>query len=62
MESIDTDRLAILSHPQRLAFQQTYGALHNRIMAFSALSFENLDRSTLQKHVDEIGKETVKQE
>ncbi|WP_085307002.1 helix-turn-helix domain-containing protein [Planktotalea arctica] len=41
---------------KRLALQQTYGALHNRIMAFSALSFGNLDRGSLQKHVDEIGK------
>ena len=41
---------------KRLAFHQTYGALHNRIMAFSALSFENLDRGSLQKRVDEIGK------
>ena len=48
MESINTDRLAILSHPQRLAFQQTYGALHNRIMTFSALSFEKLYRGSLQ--------------
>jgi protein-tyrosine-phosphatase/DNA-binding transcriptional ArsR family regulator len=47
---------------KRLAFHQTYGALHNRIMAFSALSFENLDRGSLQKRVDEIGKETFKQE
>ena len=62
MESINTDRLAILSHPQRLAFQQTYGALHNRIMAFSALSFEKLDRGSLQKRVGKIGNETAKQE
>lgn len=47
---------------KRLAFHQTYGALHNRIMAFSALPFENLDRGSLQKHVDQIGKETAKQE
>ena len=47
---------------KRLAFHQTYGALHNRIMAFSALSFESLDRGPLQKRVDEIGKETVKLE
>jgi hypothetical protein len=62
MESINTDRLAILSHPQRLAFQQTYGALHNRIMAFSALSFEKLHRGSLQKRVGKIGNETAKQE
>ncbi|MDO7564390.1 MAG: helix-turn-helix domain-containing protein [Planktomarina temperata] len=47
---------------KRLAFHQTYGALHNRIMAFSALSFENLNRVSLQKCVDEIGKETANQE
>jgi len=47
---------------KRLAFHQTYGALHNRIMAFSALSFEHLDRASLQKQVDEIGKETANQE
>ncbi len=42
---------------KRLAFHQTYGALHNRITAFTALSFDLLDRGSLQKHVDEIGKE-----
>jgi hypothetical protein len=62
MESINTDRIAILSHLQRLAFQQTYGALHNRIMAFSALSFEKLYRGSLQKRVGKIGNETAKQE
>jgi protein-tyrosine-phosphatase len=46
---------------KRLAFQQTYGALHNRINAFTSLSFELLDRATLQKRVDEIGKETTTQ-
>ncbi len=43
----------------RLAFHQTYGALHNRITAFTSLSFDLLDRGTLQKHVDDIGSETV---
>ena len=47
---------------KRLSFHQTYWALHNRIMAFAPLSFENLDRGSLQKRVDEIGKETAKQE
>ena len=42
---------------KRLAFQQTYGGLYNRINAFTSLSFEMLDRGTLQKHVDEIGLE-----
>jgi protein-tyrosine-phosphatase/DNA-binding transcriptional ArsR family regulator len=47
---------------QRLAFHQIYTALHNRIMVLSALSFENLDRGSLQKRIDKIGNETVKQE
>jgi protein-tyrosine-phosphatase len=44
---------------KRLAFQQTYNALYNRITAFTSLSFENLDRGSLQNYVDEIGKETA---
>lgn len=44
---------------KRLAFQQTYGALRNRITAFTALPFEQLDGSSLQKHVDEIGREKI---
>jgi protein-tyrosine-phosphatase/DNA-binding transcriptional ArsR family regulator len=47
---------------KRLAFQQTYGALRNRISAFAALPFKDLNRSALQKHVDEIGKEPATQE
>jgi protein-tyrosine-phosphatase len=45
-----------------LAFQQTYGGLHNKIMAFTALSFENLNRASLQEHVDQIGKDPALQE
>ena len=40
---------------QSLAFHQTYGALRNRMIAFSALPIESLDRLSLQKAVDEIG-------
>lgn len=40
---------------KRLAFQQTYGALRNRLTAFTALPFDQLDRRALQKSVDEIG-------
>tara|TARA_R110002095_G_scaffold143571_1_gene124218 strand:+ start:142 stop:933 length:792 start_codon:yes stop_codon:yes gene_type:complete len=47
---------------KRLAFQQTYGGLYNRINAFTSLSFEMLDRGTLQKHVDEIGLERATQD
>jgi len=47
---------------KRLAFHQTYGALHNRIMAFAGLSLEKLDRVSLQKHVDAISKEILDQE
>ncbi len=39
-----------------LAFQQTYGALRNRITAFTALPLASLDRIALQKAVDDIGR------
>jgi arsenate reductase len=41
---------------KRLAFQQTFGAMRNRITAFAALPLETLDRASLQRHVDDIGK------
>ncbi|SDD57569.1 helix-turn-helix domain-containing protein [Ruegeria marina] len=39
-----------------LAFQQAYGALQNRIKAFAALPIASLDRISLQKAVDDIGR------
>ena len=44
---------------QVLAFQQTYGALRNRILAFTALPFAALDKVLLQQAVDEIGQNLV---
>lgn len=45
------------THAERsLAFQQTYGALRNRILAFAALPFDTLDRVSLQAAVDDIGR------
>ena len=41
-----------------LAFQAAYGALRNRISAFTALPMTTLDRISLQKAVDEIGQMT----
>jgi len=41
-----------------LAFQQAYGALRNRIIAFTALPFDALDRISLQKAVDDLAGET----
>lgn len=38
-----------------LAFQQTYGALRNRMIGFTALPIASLDRISLQKAIDEIG-------
>jgi arsenate reductase len=38
-----------------LAFQQTYGALRNRLIGFTALPLASLDRMSLQKAIDEIG-------
>ncbi|TCP61693.1 ArsR family transcriptional regulator [Rhodovulum bhavnagarense] len=37
-----------------LAFQHAYGALKNRIKAFAALPFDQLDRIALQRAVDDI--------
>jgi len=37
-----------------LAFHQTYGALRNRMMGFTALPFASLDRISLQKAVDDL--------
>lgn len=41
---------------KRLAFQQTYGALRNRIIAFAALPITSLDRISLQAAVDELAR------
>jgi arsenate reductase len=41
-----------------LAFHQTYGALRNRMNAFTALPLSSLDRMSLQKAIDEIGQST----
>lgn len=38
-----------------LAFQRTYGALRNRLTAFTNLPFGSLDRLSLQKAVDDLG-------
>ena len=37
-----------------LAFQHAYGALRQRIVAFTALPIETLDRVALQREVDDI--------
>ncbi len=43
------------SHAEKsLAFQQTYGALRNRIVAFAALPIAALNRAALQRAVDDI--------
>ncbi|MVO14342.1 helix-turn-helix domain-containing protein [Parasedimentitalea huanghaiensis] len=47
---------------QRLAFQQTYGALHNRISAFAALPFDKLNKASLQNQIDKIGLKLSDQE
>jgi arsenate reductase len=39
-----------------LAFQHAYGALRNRILAFAALPLASLDRISLQRAVDDIGR------
>ncbi|GFE50039.1 ArsR family transcriptional regulator [Roseobacter cerasinus] len=42
---------------RRLAFQQTYGALRNRLKAFAALPIDTLDAISLQAAVDSIGQD-----
>ena len=37
------------------AFAEAYAQMRRRVMAFSALPFESLDRMSLQARVDEIG-------
>ena len=37
-----------------LAFQHAYGALRNRIRAFAALPLQSLDKTSLQKAVDDV--------
>ncbi len=39
---------------KKLAFQQAYGGLKNRIKAFAALPIDTLDRVSLQAHIDAI--------
>jgi arsenate reductase len=39
-----------------LAFQTAYGTLRNRIAAFAALPLDALDRISLQRAVDDIGR------
>jgi arsenate reductase (thioredoxin) len=38
------------------AFADAYGRLNNRISIFVSLPFEGLDRLTLKKRLDEIGR------
>lgn len=45
---------------RRLAFQECYGGLRNRLAAFTALPFAELDRAALQKRVDAIGTAHIK--
>jgi len=43
----------------RLAFSETYRMLRNRISIFVNLPLASLDRLSLQKHLDEIGRESA---
>lgn len=48
------------THAERLlAFQRAYGALFNRISLFTALPIASLNRLSLQRRVDEIGRATT---
>ena len=39
-----------------LAFQQAFGALRNRVLAFAALPLDQIDRLSLQRAVDDIAR------
>jgi arsenate reductase len=41
---------------KRAAFMKAYALLAERILTFLSLSFEDMDRSELQRHLDEIGR------
>lgn len=41
---------------RRLAYQEAYGLLHNRIAAFTSLPIDTLDRMSLQHRLDDIGR------
>jgi hypothetical protein len=42
-----------------LAFARAFSELNRRIMAFAALSVEQLDRTALQRRVDSIGLDRI---
>ncbi|MGJ8606123.1 MAG: helix-turn-helix domain-containing protein [Marivita sp.] len=52
---VDPVKAAGSDAERSLAFQTAYGALRNRITAFTALPMTALDRISLQKAVDDIG-------
>ena len=41
---------------RRAAFMKAYALLAERILTFLSLSFEEMDRTELQRHLDEIGR------
>ncbi|PQO23312.1 ArsR family transcriptional regulator [Rhodobacteraceae bacterium WD3A24] len=52
----DPVKVAGTDAEKSLAFRQAYGALQDRIRAFTALPFASLDRISLQAAVDDIGR------
>ena len=45
---------------RRLAFAQVYWMLHNRISVFTSLRLHSIDRLSLQRRLDEIGRPLLK--
>jgi arsenate reductase (thioredoxin) len=45
---------------RHLAFAQVYRMLHNRIRVFTSLPFYSIDRLSLQRRLDEIGRPLLK--
>ena len=54
---VDDPAAAVGSEAEiRAAFMKAYALLAERILTFLSLSFEDMDRGELQRHLDEIGR------
>jgi len=58
----DPARAEGAEHLRRVAFQRAFRLLDNRIKYFTALPLASLDRLSLQRRVDEIGRATIDDE
>jgi arsenate reductase len=57
----DPAAVAGIEAAQREAFRQAHLALENRIKLFVALPLDKLDRLAIERDVDEIGRDAVRE-